>query len=383
MLPSAGRNADEIAAGFHLTERGDAGTVQCSSNTTTPLPTVPLHTCRGHRWSIHVIITCNARSRTHVSEVNAAARDASSLSMTSRRDPLTPPRHWVKSSAISAPNAIRSEMEVLRTTPALQAFSCYDGMVWHPERRASEQSYGVAKTDVDVEKAVTNTSGNLGSEQRPPRSPSTSSTSDGSAQHSSEDKSPAVASALDWDGSGDPDDPHNWRKWKRIYHTFVVAAVALTCTIASSIYTPGRQEVQDELRVSYEVALLPYVLFVLGLACGPMISAPISEHFGRRAVFLVGMPVLGLFTVGAGFSTNIASLTACRFFAGLFASPPLAIGSATISDLWSPSERAIPMAIYVTTPFLGPAIGYVYVLMLKRTLHLSDMRTTDPFSAAL
>nr|POF14435.1 polyamine transporter 4 [Quercus suber] len=225
------------------------------------------------------------------------------------------------------------------------------------ERQASLDSSGTCKTDRDVEKGVDDADNNFDSEERPTSLSSCSPRGDKDLQQNSEPKSPAATAALEWDSAEDADDPHNWRKSKRIYHTFVVAATAVTCTIASSIYTPGRQEVQDEFHVSYEVALLPYVLFVLGLAFGPMISAPLSEHFGRRAVFLITMPLLGLFTIGAGFSTSIASLTVCRFFAGLFASPPLAIGSATISDLWNPAERAVPMAIYVTTPFLGPALG--------------------------
>ena len=69
------------------------------------------------------------------------------------------------------------------------------------------------------------------------------------------------------------------------------------------------------------------------------------------------MPVFALFILGAGFSSNIASLTVCRFFAGVFGSPGLSIGGATLSDIWQPHERAIPWAVYVTTPFLGPAIG--------------------------
>lgn len=165
------------------------------------------------------------------------------------------------------------------------------------------------------------------------------------------------AMALKWDGPNDPNDPQNWSRAKKYYHTFVVAAICVTCTIASSIYTPGQQSVRADFHVSYEVSLLPYVLFTLGLACGPVVAAPISEYFGRRAVFLTGMPIFVLFTLGSGFANDIVSLIVCRFLAGIFASPPLAIGSAAVSDLFQPSERAIPMALYVTTPFLGPALG--------------------------
>ncbi|USW50641.1 Putative major facilitator superfamily, MFS transporter superfamily [Septoria linicola] len=69
------------------------------------------------------------------------------------------------------------------------------------------------------------------------------------------------------------------------------------------------------------------------------------------------MPLFAIFTLGAGFPQSVASLSVCRFLSGIFGSPGLSIGSATISDIWAPAERATPMAIYVLTPFLGPALG--------------------------
>lgn len=161
----------------------------------------------------------------------------------------------------------------------------------------------------------------------------------------------------DWDGPDDPGNAQNWSYKKKVYHSFVPASIAFVCTLASSIITPGHDSLMADLGVSSEVALFPYVFYVLGLAAGPMIAAPTSETLGRRAVYLIAIPIFALFTLGAGFSRSIASVTICRFFAGVFGSPGLSIGSATLSDMWKPHERAIPMAIYITTPFLGPAIG--------------------------
>jgi MFS family permease len=88
-----------------------------------------------------------------------------------------------------------------------------------------------------------------------------------------------------------------------------------------------------------------------------MIAAPLSETFGRRAVYQVSTPAFALFIMGSGFSKNIETLIILRFFAGLFGSPALSIGSATIADIWAVHERAIPMTVYVATPFMGPALG--------------------------
>jgi multidrug resistance protein len=161
----------------------------------------------------------------------------------------------------------------------------------------------------------------------------------------------------DWDGPDDPENPWNWPFWKRCYHTFIPSGIALVCTLASSIYVPGREDVMQDLGASKIVAILPYSIYVLALAVGPMLAGPSSEVLGRKAVYLVSIPIFALFILGSGFSQSIASLIVCRFFAGVFGSPGLSIGSATVADVWRPHERAIPMSLYVTTPFLGPALG--------------------------
>jgi MFS family permease len=128
-------------------------------------------------------------------------------------------------------------------------------------------------------------------------------------------------------------------------------------TIASSIYIPAISEIMRSFHVSSTIAILPYSLYVLGLAFGPMIGSPCSETFGRRVVYLVSIPIFALFMLGSGFSKDIVSPNICRFFAGVFGSPGLNIGSATISDIWPPTERAIPMTVYVMMPFLAPSLG--------------------------
>lgn len=155
----------------------------------------------------------------------------------------------------------------------------------------------------------------------------------------------------------DPENAQNWPCAVKVFHTVIPAGIALVCALASSIYIPGVEDVMNTFNVSTTVALLPYSFYILGLAFGPVIASPCSESFGRKAVYLFCVPIFAFFILGSGFSHNIESLTICRFLAGVFGSPGLSIGSGTIADVWSPAERAIPMSAYVTTPFLGPALG--------------------------
>ena len=131
-------------------------------------------------------------------------------------------------------------------------------------------------------------------------------------------------------------------------------------TMAASIYTPGVDQVASEMDVSKTVALLPLSFYNLGMAFGPVISSPLSETLGRKAVYLATLPTFALFTLGAGFSQDISSLIVCRFFAGTFGAPGVSIASATIADIYAPVNRAIPLSLYYSIPFIGSLLGLVY-----------------------
>jgi MFS family permease len=128
-----------------------------------------------------------------------------------------------------------------------------------------------------------------------------------------------------------------------------------------------------EFNVSRTAALVGITVYTMGLAFGPVFSAPMSEKYGRKIVYLLSSPVFILFTLGAGFSKSFASLIVCRFFAGLTGSPALAVGAGSKlfelgsvsetdrqignADLFPPHQRAKITAVFLMAPFAGPSLG--------------------------
>ena len=86
---------------------------------------------------------------------------------------------------------------------------------------------------------------------------------------------------------------------------------------------------------------------------GPILAGPSSETFGRKTVYICALPGLAAFILGSGFSQDITSLTVCRFFAGLFASPGLSIGTAMAADFLAPEQRGAPVAFFITMVQMG------------------------------
>ncbi|KAK9369505.1 major facilitator superfamily domain-containing protein [Lipomyces kononenkoae] len=162
---------------------------------------------------------------------------------------------------------------------------------------------------------------------------------------------------LDWDGPDDPENPKNWPLWRRWYITFVVAWMCLVVTFGSSIYVAGTDYMAFEFGVSRTVALIGLSLYLIGLACGPTVAAPISETLGRTPVYFTSIPISMLFTAAVGKAQNIGTVLVCRFFAGLFASPVLAVAAGTIQDLWEPDMVGVAMGGFCLAPFAGPILG--------------------------
>ena len=166
-----------------------------------------------------------------------------------------------------------------------------------------------------------------------------------------------VVTAQDWTGPDDPENPLNWSTARKVYITTVPAFMGFAVTLGSSVYVPGIPDIEAEFQISNTVALLGLSMWVLGLGFGPVLAAPISETLGRSAVYRASIPLSALFTLGAGFSQNAASLIICRFFAGFFGSPTLAVGAGTNADIWPPIHRASATVLFIWAPFAGPALS--------------------------
>ncbi|GEQ68362.1 hypothetical protein JCM33374_g2030 [Metschnikowia sp. JCM 33374] len=170
---------------------------------------------------------------------------------------------------------------------------------------------------------------------------------------------PVKLSDLDYDGPDDKANPHNWPSWKKWVITFTIANMCLCISLGSSLYVEGVPELMRKLGMSQTLALSGLSLYLLGLAVGPVIGAPLSELIGRRLIYITSFPMAILFTMGVGLAQNARSVLILRFFAGLMASPPMSIAGGSISDIWanSPEQMSTAMALFCLSPFLGPVIG--------------------------
>ena len=109
--------------------------------------------------------------------------------------------------------------------------------------------------------------------------------------------------------------------------------------------------------VSMTVAILPFSLFLWGIAFAPIWIVHVSEKFGRHLGYLVLIPIFGLFILGASLSQSFTALAVCRFFAGFFGGPVLVLIEGTFADVWSADIVITYYAVLTLASFIGAAAG--------------------------
>ncbi|ETS83258.1 hypothetical protein PFICI_05134 [Pestalotiopsis fici W106-1] len=164
---------------------------------------------------------------------------------------------------------------------------------------------------------------------------------------------------VDWYYTDDPENPHNWTNLRRAMVTVLICIYTFVVYTSSAIYTTSESGVMAEFGVNDTQAALGLALFVLGYGIGPLLFSPLSElpSVGRNPVYTWTMFLFVIVSIPAAVATNYPGLMVLRFLQGLFGSPCLANGAASLADMYS--MMAVPYALiaWVSAAYCGPALG--------------------------
>lgn len=91
------------------------------------------------------------------------------------------------------------------------------------------------------------------------------------------------------------------------------------------------------------------------------ISGKLSDLYGRKPLFLIGLTLFVVGSIFAGMSTSMEMLIACRAIQGLGGGILIPVATAAVADLYSPKDRArmqgILGAVFGIGSGIGPLIG--------------------------
>ncbi|KAF3024241.1 hypothetical protein E8E14_011750 [Neopestalotiopsis sp. 37M] len=164
---------------------------------------------------------------------------------------------------------------------------------------------------------------------------------------------------VDWYYSDDPENPHNWTNLRRAMVTVIICIYTFVVYTSSAIYTTSESGVMAEFGVNDTQAALGLALFVLGYGIGPLLFSPLSElpSIGRNPVYTWTMFLFVIVSIPAAVATNYPGLMVLRFLQGLFGSPCLANGAASLADMYSMMSVPYALIAWVSAAYCGPALG--------------------------
>ncbi|PVH73698.1 MFS general substrate transporter [Cadophora sp. DSE1049] len=157
---------------------------------------------------------------------------------------------------------------------------------------------------------------------------------------------------------GDKDNPLNWPLW---YRSLVIGAVSYstwTVVLYSTSYTSSMPGMMEEFHVTSEpVATLGVTTYLLGLAVGSLILAPLSEMYGRRIVYAGSLAFYCLMVLPCALATSLSEVLVVRFFGAVAGSAMIANAPGSVSDIVTENYRALAFSIWSIGPMNGPVTG--------------------------
>lgn len=160
--------------------------------------------------------------------------------------------------------------------------------------------------------------------------------------------------------SNDSENPRAWSPRKKLTNVGIIALMAILSPLASSMFTPGIEQVALDLDCSLNAVIATTTGFVIMLGLGPLVLAPFSETFGRRRLYIWCFSIFTILQIPTALAPNVGFLIAARSLSGFFGSVGIANGGGTISDMYESSQRAGIFGWYLLGPLLGPTIGPLF-----------------------
>ncbi|KAI9643554.1 hypothetical protein NHQ30_008173 [Ciborinia camelliae] len=156
----------------------------------------------------------------------------------------------------------------------------------------------------------------------------------------------------------DPDDPRNWPLWYRFYALFAVSFATWSTVLYSSIYTSSMPGMIKEFSITSEpVATLGVTTYLLGLATGSLVLAPLSEIWGRRPVYIGTLAFFTLMVLPCALATGLGEVLSFRFIGALAGAAMISNSPGSVADITTEEYRALAYSIWSIGPMNGPVTG--------------------------
>jgi len=145
---------------------------------------------------------------------------------------------------------------------------------------------------------------------------------------------------------------------------FLIVMVTLA-PFAMDIYLPGLENMVRDFHSSYGTVQLTISLYMLGFALSQLIFGPLSDHYGRRPIFFIGISIFLVGSLSCFFAPTIWFLIIARFLQALGGCVGLVTGFAVVRDSCNTEECVkllATLSVAMATAFMiAPVMGAYFI----------------------
>jgi MFS family permease len=167
---------------------------------------------------------------------------------------------------------------------------------------------------------------------------------------------------------GDKENPFNWSAKRKAFISMLLCLMTLFIGLATTAYSSGISRMTAEFGVSSELGQLGLFTFNFTCALAPLFLAPFCELAGRRVVYVGAYVLFAIMFIGLALGQNIATIIVCRALLGLFGCVGTILVGGTFGDMYTPNQRAVPMATFSYVAILGTVGAPIYAGFIDETL---------------
>lgn len=147
---------------------------------------------------------------------------------------------------------------------------------------------------------------------------------------------------------------------QNIISLIIILSVAIV-DMATDLYSVALPNIANYFKVEGSVVQLTISLNLVGFAVSGLIYGPLSDHYGRRPMMLIGMTIFTLASVMCYIADSIMLLILIRFIQGVGAGVAGVVGYAAIRDMYSGSEYSRVISklnmVVAFSPGIAPVVG--------------------------
>lgn len=109
-----------------------------------------------------------------------------------------------------------------------------------------------------------------------------------------------------------------------------------------------------DFEASDTIVTLGLTFYLIGLAIGSIVMAPLSEMYGRKPVSVGCLLVFTVLIIPCALAKSLSILIAVRFIGACFGSVMISTAPGMVADLVDDEHRALAISIWSIGPLNGP-----------------------------